>query len=747
MWNTIESGEKVRLAGGVCGRGVSASVVAAVAGAAMMMAPSARGVDKWWNVGSGNWGTGANWFTAGVPNNTDDVYVGNTVAAVNAFVQLNVNATVASLSVTDGMRVETNTSKLTVTGTTLLSGSNTTQANVVFDSLVRVEQGPSAVDFQTGTLTIANGASLWIDDGGTAQVAGLLDLQDTASIYGDGVLNLTSNAAVAMRVDGTLQAATTINGLTINQLGTGRVDLDGSVAEGQNRIVNVTGAMNDESAFANLTINGVGLSDAFDDTIWIGGGNTLTMNLTDGWTLGPAGTIRLLPSLTQVPTVEGSRLTVQGRVWLSSTNRDAEMTCPMTLEAGGVFELAAGSRLYTQDAMSIRGGSCSLASGSTLFLSGPSDWNGTLNVMGTGLLMTHGDAVVSGPTTINVHTMKLDGSGGTEWNVQNPLTINATIIDHLALPALNMFGGVMNVSGGPTSRLTINLANPGDVWTMSGEMNLTAPAGPATTRLAGTLVSIEGDLNISGSVGVSAGYGLSTGSMTTFANAASTFENSGSALVLAGAGFAGGGSLVCGASGSIRMGDGADLGSARLTNRGDLEIAFGVGQATVGGFSQTATGTYHVDIGGYVPGTRHDRLVVGGTLPASLGGMVQVDLVDAGDGFFVPQIGDQFTILTSRFGLQGAFAGVSPTLRNGVLYEWSLVYGPMTVEVRLDSTFVRCPADFNGDGFVDGFDYDDFVACFEGEGCPPGKSADFNGDGFADGFDYDDFVTAFEAGC
>jgi hypothetical protein len=57
-----------------------------------------------------------------------------------------------------------------------------------------------------------------------------------------------------------------------------------------------------------------------------------------------------------------------------------------------------------------------------------------------------------------------------------------------------------------------------------------------------------------------------------------------------------------------------------------------------------------------------------------------------------------------------------------------------------------CPADFNGDGFVDFFDYDDFVACFEGAGAP-GCNADFNGDGFVDFFDYDDFVLAFETGC
>lgn len=58
-----------------------------------------------------------------------------------------------------------------------------------------------------------------------------------------------------------------------------------------------------------------------------------------------------------------------------------------------------------------------------------------------------------------------------------------------------------------------------------------------------------------------------------------------------------------------------------------------------------------------------------------------------------------------------------------------------------------CTADFNRDGFVDGFDYDDFVSCFEGDSCPCDRTADFNHDGFPDGFDYDDFVAAFEVGC
>lgn len=63
-------------------------------------------------------------------------------------------------------------------------------------------------------------------------------------------------------------------------------------------------------------------------------------------------------------------------------------------------------------------------------------------------------------------------------------------------------------------------------------------------------------------------------------------------------------------------------------------------------------------------------------------------------------------------------------------------------------TIIRCcPGDFNRDGAVDFFDYDDFVVCFEGTSCPSGTTADFDGDGTIDFFDYDAFVVAFEQGC
>ena len=54
-----------------------------------------------------------------------------------------------------------------------------------------------------------------------------------------------------------------------------------------------------------------------------------------------------------------------------------------------------------------------------------------------------------------------------------------------------------------------------------------------------------------------------------------------------------------------------------------------------------------------------------------------------------------------------------------------------------------CPADYNGDGQADFFDYLDFVSAF----AAGDMNADFNGDGELDFFDYLDFVAAFDAGC
>jgi hypothetical protein len=78
-----------------------------------------------------------------------------------------------------------------------------------------------------------------------------------------------------------------------------------------------------------------------------------------------------------------------------------------------------------------------------------------------------------------------------------------------------------------------------------------------------------------------------------------------------------------------------------------------------------------------------------------------------------------------------------------IYYNTLINNGTIDVPANVIKLGSACPADFNGDGFLDFTDFDDFVVAFEaGE-----ASSDFNADGFLDFTDFDDFVAAFESGC
>ena len=125
--------------------------------------------------------------------------------------------------------------------------------------------------------------------------------------------------------------------------------------------------------------------------------------------------------------------------------------------------------------------------------------------------------------------------------------------------------------------------------------------------------------------------------------------------------------------------------------------------------------------------------------------------LDVVDGLNVDPLGggDQFVaasaatnaMTVSQYGVPG---------RAPVVLAWEhqcVVDDGCASATSVPATLTVCPTDFNCDGFVDFFDYDEYVNCFETGACPAGGSADFNGDGFVDFFDYDEYVTAFENGC
>lgn len=123
-------------------------------------------------------------------------------------------------------------------------------------------------------------------------------------------------------------------------------------------------------------------------------------------------------------------------------------------------------------------------------------------------------------------------------------------------------------------------------------------------------------------------------------------------------------------------------------------------------------------------------LISAGVHPVTLDGILTIRVFDG----FRPENGFRRIIVRS----------------GGLTNELDTVIAPPRFSVyatQANLVLLYCSADFNDDGFVDFFDYDQYVECFETGVCPPGDSADFNNDGFADFFDYDDFVLAFESGC
>ena len=63
--------------------------------------------------------------------------------------------------------------------------------------------------------------------------------------------------------------------------------------------------------------------------------------------------------------------------------------------------------------------------------------------------------------------------------------------------------------------------------------------------------------------------------------------------------------------------------------------------------------------------------------------------------------------------------------------------------VKLETVICLCPSDFDQNGFVNGDDFDSFIAAFEAGS----TAADFDHNTFVNGDDFDAFVLAFEAGC
>ncbi len=675
-----------------------------------------------WNTDVGLWTTPGNWVQLAPPPETANVFIGNTPAAENGLVSLNTYAEIAGLTITNGMALYTHSHSLRVNGDTVISGTNLFPGGTLRRSALHVG-ATDGVSFRTARLTIQSGGQLNFDgnSGGYATVDDSASIGVNSLITGHGELGFYGHGTTLINNGSISPGPGSL--LRMQQFGAGRFDLDGSSGDGQLDLSLYNAATN---SGASLRLDGTGLSDSFGGRILMGARSDLHMNLTEGWVADASSEI--LSSLSNVVVLGGafpdSRSVIRGgpidfsgllragftgieghELALASsqiTLRQAariEVTAGSTLFVGGAatsgvlieggtFDVAHGGNLIFSAPTEIRGGVFSTAgSGSAegfINFNGETQWRGNVTI--DGMAHQSANATVAAPSVINATAFDMDGtSGDTIWNVNSSLVVNTQRIDDFS----SRFDGTLNITAGLLGRLTLNLADPNESWQMNGTMNLAGSGGLPVTRVAGSHMQVTGNLNVtSGIAQITADTTFSHGSdsATITIDAGATLRMRGHTVVGSNTLFAGSGTLQNGVDGDLVLNSGVSLSQVGLVNNSLLRIAADApGIASVDRFTSTATAVLGVDIGGIVAGTEHDLfLVTGGS--AILDGVLNVGLLPIGGGStFAPVIGDEFTILSALGGVSGVFSNDPFTQVGWLTYDWTIIYNPHTVVLRLDN--------------------------------------------------------------
>ncbi|MFM9957397.1 MAG: hypothetical protein ACKVZJ_04940 [Phycisphaerales bacterium] len=675
---------------------MKASVVAALAASAGLASPVSA--DVWsWNAGNGLWSNAANWAPSSVPSNLagevivrigDLAGVSNSTVLIDFAGWLGTTLVVDELHMSDGMTLDTNGQEFAVYRSNGLASATMTGANTRW--LIRpAAESFGGFDGYTESLTMGAGTQLQIVDNASMWLG---DTTSSGIISGRGSVRY----AGLLRNDGTI-AGTNNGGLTLEYNSfLSILDLDGSTGDGQLALA---------SPFSQLTVNGDELADSFGGTVTMGSGSLLTMNLSAGWTADASSTINVASSIVgAAAAIDGGHFTFGGDLNIGGSQGHLRVLADATFNSsadvflgtddrlefdgttvieGGVYELSDGARVDFDGPTEISGGTFNMVgdtvSQGVVNLNGPTVWTGNIVTI-NGVARQLGNASVSTPTTINAGVLDMDGNNSTFWTINNALTVNTDAIEL----GSQQFDGTFNLNVGAIGRLTVNLADTGASWTMSGTMNLAGLGILTTTRVAGSRMIVTGDLNMG------AGIAQITAD-TAFQNANVLIEHNGTlrmrgnTSVDASTAFSNSGVLENGVGGSMLLHSGASLGAVGLTNNNVLRIGeSGPGIASVDRFASTINAAWGVDIGGYAPGTEHDLLLVTGGA-ADLGGTLNVSLIGLGAGaVFAPSVGDEFTILSALGGVSGTFSNDPVSLSAGLTYEWSIIYNPNTVVLRLD---------------------------------------------------------------
>lgn len=292
--------------------------------------------------------------------------------------------------------------------------------------------------------------------------------------------------------------------------------------------------------------------------------------------------------------------------------------------------------------------------------------------------------------------------------------------------------GFLGTFGTPSDGFA-RVSDPNSAWSMSGIFSVGREGIGRLEVLNGGTVT-----NDSGQVGESAG---SQGTVVV--------DGAGSLWSVAGVevvGNNGQGTVVVSNGGEVSAvtilleGNGLLTGNGQVTTiadvqvRGRVEPGISPGVLTINGpYSQLTGGTLAVEIGGTTVGTEYDQLAINGA--ASLGGDLEISLLDLGGGTFYPTTTDTFAVLTSSTlinPLDNVANGARLTTSNS-LGSFQVNYGPgssFDPNAIVLSDFLAS-ADFDMDGDVDGDDLGLWETAYGST-----DVGDANGDRHSNGLDF-----------
>lgn len=627
------------------------------------------------------WEDASTWSPAGTPTSLDEVRIGLLPATHNSNVIIEDDREVAAVEILNGSSLYINQpGSLDVTGIMTVDGDGS-------ELLVQTLAG---LALSADRIIVTDSAEMRIANGSTVDVGYRLNLLQSTRLVGRGIINLYGNGPSTFVNSGILDTRPGFGGLVLNQLGSALLDLDGTLDTGEIRITEGNSGFGQDQ----FTANGIELNDDFSGTINMATASLLTMNFSNGWRASPESVINFKSTTNNSngdARIQGGQFTMAGTMNLlnesTGNNDQVHIESGTTIENTAVFHLDPDNDLLFDAATTIEGGtfntSSLLSADGAVRFNGDTTWNGNVDI--NGIALQNGNATVLGITNITAGVFDMDGGGGTVWDVNHFLVVNA---DSLDSTLSNTFDGVLHLDS-PFSNLNVQLTGSFDHWVMNGEMDLVSGLGPlGAERLDGARVRVTGELNSTGRVRVAAPAEFASSAELNFGNVGITLMMEAETYVEAGASFMGAGTLQNQPTGHLTLANGVTMGNIELTNRGLLEIGDSPGTAAVPSFENTSEGTWLVEIGGHVAGSEHDLLV---SEAAMLDGQIAVDLIDAGGGLFLPQIGDAFTVLTSVAPLSGTFMNDPVSTANGQLYYWDVIYNPNNVTLELRNIVHQVP--------------------------------------------------------